>query len=392
MQNSRIMTARRIWLKIHLYLGLWAGLVFVLLGLTGSLLVFDHAIDEWLNPSLLRTANAGAHRPLEEIAAAAARACPDLPPPDFLMLPRRPGGVYTVFFAGPAGSDDSYRVEVTVDPVTGEVLGRRVWGEYLMSWIYKLHYTLHLAALGETVVGLTGFLLMASVATGAYLWWPILRRGGLRRSLRIKRSHLAFDLHKIVGSASALVLVVLAFTGAYMIFPEWFKPALAVVSTETPYPADLRSRARPGTAAIRVDEAVAIAAHVFPDARLKGVQLPRGPEGVFVITMRRPGEVRRSWGASRAWIDQYGGEVLVVRDGLDQTFADTFIAWQFPLHSGEAFGLAGRWVVCGAGLTPALLYATGLRLWWRKRRSRGRQQARKAHRRLRPALAQSEAG
>lgn len=31
---------RKLWLKIHLYLGLFAGAVFVLIGLTGSLLAF----------------------------------------------------------------------------------------------------------------------------------------------------------------------------------------------------------------------------------------------------------------------------------------------------------------------------------------------------------------
>ncbi|MGH7201474.1 MAG: PepSY domain-containing protein, partial [Planctomycetaceae bacterium] len=46
---------------------------------------------------------------------------------------------------------------------------------------------------------------------------------------------------------------------------------------------------------------------------------------------------------------------------------------QFPLHNGEAFGLAGRWIVFFSGLTPAVLYVTGVTIWWRRRRSRRRQ-------------------
>lgn len=42
-------TRRQFWLKIHLCLGLFAGAVFVLTGLTGSLLAFEHPLDEWLN-------------------------------------------------------------------------------------------------------------------------------------------------------------------------------------------------------------------------------------------------------------------------------------------------------------------------------------------------------
>ena len=44
--------ARRIWLSIHLYLGLSIGAVLVLLGLTGSILVFYLDIDQILNPQM----------------------------------------------------------------------------------------------------------------------------------------------------------------------------------------------------------------------------------------------------------------------------------------------------------------------------------------------------
>ena len=44
---------RKLWLRVHLYLGLFAGAVFVLIGLTGSLLAFKFSLDEWLNPKLM---------------------------------------------------------------------------------------------------------------------------------------------------------------------------------------------------------------------------------------------------------------------------------------------------------------------------------------------------
>ena len=49
-----------------------------------------------------------------------------------------------------------------------------------------------------------------------------------------------------------------------------------------------------------------------------------------------------------------------------------FMGWQFPLHNGDALGLAGRWLVFLGGWLPALLFGTGLYLWWRKHQLRRR--------------------
>jgi hypothetical protein len=44
---------RKVWLNLHLYIGLLGGALFVLTSLTGSLLVFYKTIDEWMNPEQL---------------------------------------------------------------------------------------------------------------------------------------------------------------------------------------------------------------------------------------------------------------------------------------------------------------------------------------------------
>lgn len=48
---------------------------------------------------------------------------------------------------------------------------------------------------------------------------------------------------------------------------------------------------------------------------------------------------------------------------------DKFLEWQFPLHTGEAFGLRGRILVCIAGFVPSVLYAKVFIRWRQKRRS-----------------------
>ena len=369
---------RPIWLRAHLYLGLTLGLLLALLGLTGSFLVFNHAIDEWLNPALLRATRPDAPRaPVAAIVQAADAAARDLTPTSrLLMPPRHPGGVFVVYQTEP-GEGHGRLTEIHVDPTTALVLGRRVWGEYFVSWVYMLHSHLHAGEAGETAVGLSGVALLASVATGLLLWWPILRRGGLRAAARVKRSHLNFDLHKVAGVGSSLALAVVAFSGVYMVFPHWFAAPLAAVAPLTPFVPVTNPPAPAGTAAeITADAALDAARPHFPGARWVATSLPVKPTDPYVVTFRRPGEVRRTWGRCVAWVDRHTGATLKVQDGNVQTAGDVFADWQFPLHNGEAFDLPGRWLVFATGLSPTLLGVTGALLWWRKRRGRARQRAR----------------
>ncbi len=378
---KRRLGARRLWLAVHRWLALVVGLLFVLLGLTGSLIVFGHRLDELLNPELLTTNGRGEYRSLDAILDAARRAVPGAEMASgILFMPRTAAGVFVARLTVPGDRKGETRVvEVGIDPYTAEVLGQRPYGSALMSIIYDLHWRLLLGDAGRTIVGLLGLCLMVSLATGLYLWWP--GRGTVASALTIKRGaspkRLNFDLHRTLGLYSAVVLLVIVFSGVYMIFPHYVTRAVEMFSpVTTEYPAQLRSSPRPGARPIPISRAVAIADSVFPKAELKFVVLPEGPQGVYQVTKRKPGEARRSGGASRVFIDQYSGEVLMVQDPDGMTAGDVFLAWQFSLHNGEAFGLAGRWVVFAAGLVPLALYVTGLVIWWNKRGARLRREER----------------
>ena len=51
---------------------------------------------------------------------------------------------------------------------------------------------------------------------------------------------------------------------------------------------------------------------------------------------------------------------------------ERFLAWQFPLHTGLAFGRVGQIVIAVTGLAIVALSVTGFYVWWRKWRERRR--------------------
>ena len=359
------------WLRLHLYVGLIGGGLFVLTSLTGSLLVFYKTIDEWLNPEqVIRTV--GPDRPLSDIAAGARTVHPDWSPPDTLIFPLHERDTFHAWFKDPAAAPPEVRWHVVaVDPSTARPLSDREWGSFFVSFIYELHQELLLGKPGEIFVGILALFLLLSIGSGLYLWWP--SPGKLRRALTFQtdgsliRKH--YDLHKLTGLVGALLLTLLALTGFYLEFPDavasvvqWFSPVREAGPEDQP-----RSEWQAGVPTILPEQAIAIARATFPDARPMWMGLPQHERDSYSVGLRQPEEIRQAGGQTEVWIDQYSGAVLRAQDWREFTGGETFLAWLFPLHNGEAFGLTGRWLILVAGLTPLLLYVTALWMWWLKR-------------------------
>lgn len=346
------------------------------IGASGSALVFDHRIDEWLNPKLLLAASGGGQPiGLDALHAAVRAAVPQALPGAFIRLPRRPDGVVQFDVdlpaRGPRGTAEEW--QVMVDPVSAVVQGSRRADTHLMALIYDFHWRLLSGATGACIVGWLGVVLLAIVASGLYLWWP--RSGRFRIGLVFKRGGRGirrwFDLHRVVGAYGAVPFTIIAFSGVYMIFPHYVEPVVLGLSPSVMRrSAEPRSQPVAATEPIGIDAAVTVARALWPHAELKYVALPATADGVIQVTLRQPGEVRRSGGATRVYVDQYSGAVRGVRDPGRASAGDTFLAWQFPLHNGEAGGLPGRWLVVAAGCAPLALVLSGAVIWWRKRRAR----------------------
>ncbi|WP_229419101.1 PepSY-associated TM helix domain-containing protein [Pseudoduganella flava] len=370
---------------LHLYLALAFGLPFVLAGITGVALAWMPELDGTLNPGLMRvpgrTAPLPAPGPLAERAALMLAQDARYGKPTGLQLPEEPDGVIVASYrtAKPASSTAlAVTRQVMVDPVTLTVLGERNWGEFglsrplLTSTLFHLHRYLFAGEAGKTVMGVAGLALALVAAVGIALWWPRATWNAFVKSFAIAghwrtlRFHYSF--HRSAGMIAAPVLLVLGFSGLYFNLPDWVRPAVAAVATVTP-PAKPKNAGKTGTD-IGAAQAVAAAQAYNPAGRVSRIGLPAGPRAPYEIRMRQPGEVRKGDGNTRLFIDAYTGRLVGVRDPLRAPAGDTFLNWQYPLHTGEAFGTPGRLLISVAGITPLAFMVTGLVLWLSRRRRR----------------------
>jgi|TARA_E500000305_G_C4025563_1_gene241566 uncharacterized iron-regulated membrane protein len=357
---------RRAIAQLLRYAGLLLGVCLALTGLTGSLLIFDHALDESLTPAL-RVSPSPSAASLQSVLTAAEAAAPSGSELIRLDFARQPGSPHTVRFRGAAGAGgERPLVEASVDPASGRVLALREWGQYPMSWLYRLHYTLLAGDTGKTLVGLFGLCLLFFCISGLYLWWP--RRGNWKRALSIEHRRgalrLLWDSHRVAGVIAVPVLCLSALTGIAMVFAQ---PTAFVVGSvlET---RDVPSYSvEPMGVPLPPDTLIERALQHWPGSVLKRIYFPRAEQDSVRITLRLPGELWSNHGASSVWLDPYSGEVLGEWAMPHLPAGNRLLAWIFPLHNADALGLWARWLWIIAGLMPTLLFASGGWLWWRKR-------------------------
>ncbi|MGO8848037.1 MAG: PepSY-associated TM helix domain-containing protein [Methylocella sp.] len=383
---SGLAIGRKLWLAVHKYIGLFAGAVFVLIGLTGSILAFGSQIDTWLNADVMSVeppANGEArYRTIEEILTAAKSVIPTsgklLP---FVLFPRRPGACFRLVYSVPAGQDRTKTYDIFVNPYSAAVTGQRlandtgsVFARPFIEVVGTFHYTLLLGDLGETAVGFIALFLFGSLLSGIVLFWPW--PGRWRQALTIKwgatKERFIFDLHRTTGIYACLLLGVMFFSGIYMIF----KPQVrAIVELVSPVHLNLmpvlKSERRGAETPLGPDSVAAIVDRIMPDGELTMMQLPDDADGVYVVGKRAPDEVNFADAQRRLVVDQNSGKILYIQEPKHFTAGEKFLEWQYPLHSGEAFGTIGRTFIMVMGFVPLTLYVTGFLRWrqkWRGRR------------------------
>jgi uncharacterized iron-regulated membrane protein len=384
MRSLALRGSPRQWLaKLHRWSGL-AVLAFLLIAsLTGSWLAYRHEMDRWINPELRLVQPRSERVSLSEVYARVERRFPD-GRVTTAVLQEKPDDALVVYLASKTGTELPFN-QIYVDPYTGQILGQRsttrlrFTKEYLDPFILRIHYSLLLERSGLVFMGVVAIVWFLSNLIGVALSWPhawrrlvawipilsVRARGGAYK--------VNYDLHRAMSMALLPILIVLAFTSIALNLPEVVRPAVNAFS-----PITTRPPARiPQLDAQRIvgpDRAVARAMAAVPGGRVTSI-FGDVSRAWYSVLLRRDGDVA-PYGDHFVYIDFATGDVAALRLAEERTAGDSFLAWQFPLHTGLAFGRAGQAVIAITGLCLVAISVTGFYVWWRKWRERRSARAR----------------
>ncbi len=351
---------KRLW-QLHSWLGLVAGLGLLIMGLSGSLLMFHEELEQVFNPEFVRVSPTAAGRlSPDELRTAVESQLSGYEITGWLYQydqPELADVIYTIAH----GSDEW--LLATVDPYTGRLLATpREPRSTLTGWLLELHYTLFADHVGLLVVAIFGLLLCLLGVSGVWIYrefWKNLFTLRWGRGARIFCS----DLHKAVGISSVAFNLVLGFTGTFWNITHLAAEGWFAEHEHTKLP----GRLYPDT--LSLNTLFADGSERIPGFRANYVSFPWEPGLGFTLwgAVEPRGVLRSPYGSTVAY-DVNGG--YTAHDDLRTASVWRQILDAFrPLHFGDFGGWPIKILWALGGLTPGILAVSGF-LIWRSRRKR----------------------
>jgi uncharacterized iron-regulated membrane protein len=352
--------------QLHRYLGLACGLILIVIGLTGSLLIFATEIEHQLIQNKIgKVFPQGDPISIDQIFATVQN---ELKRSSGLTLGNLllPQDATSPYQARLSDAND-HLVQLFIDPYTGQIMGSLPQAENWTRGVLDLHYQLLAGQSGMVIAGISALLLFILSLTGIVLW-PGWRKliSGFKIKWNAHPKRLNFDLHKVAGIITAVFLAFTGFTGFCWNFYDW-SSAVIYAATLTPKPPELVSNPLPGQPLLAASNLVEIANQALPNSVTTYVNLPDKPNDIVRIGKRQSHEAAE-YGDSEVVLDPYTGKVLRVQDSKSLGLGDRILNSFIPLHFGTFWGLPSRLLYVFVGLAPLILFITGLVMWWHRKR------------------------
>ncbi len=352
---------RNILFQIHWFLGITAGLVLAVMGVTGAAISFEPEIVAALNPDRPAAVRLTGPELIERVmvqrpGAKIAR----------LTVPTAPGEPTMVGYT--IGGLKERHTE-RLDPATGVLLGEPR-GSGVFEVMEDLHRWLALPGngngIGRQITGFSAIALIYFALSGLYLRWPrrpLDWRNWFVLDLKKTGRNLHRALHAVIGGWVLVFYLVSGFTGLWWSYGWYREGVRAMLVAEAPKRADKPAKDVP------VDLSRAWAGFVrATDGRTyERVTANARDHGEVQFRAKLPGG-RHDRVTDELTIDGTTGALLTDTPYATRPLGEDIVTSVYEIHRGAYFGLIGRIAMLLASLTMPLFTITGFLLYFARRR------------------------
>jgi uncharacterized iron-regulated membrane protein len=368
------MTFKRAVFWAHLVVGVAAGLVILLLSVTGVLLTYERQIVDFAKN---RAVSAAAGRaPLDADALVAAALAHGAAPGHSVVLPRDPGAAIEVL--------SGRRSAFLLDPYSGAVMqGAGEGTKAFFSTVTDFHRWLALSGesrlAGRAITGAANLAFLFILVSGLYLWWPrVWRWVAVRPKLLFRASLPAgrardYNWHHVFAAWAFVPLFAIVVSGVVISYP-WASALVFRAYGEAPPAAAGLRRAAPieaptaeaGTAApLSAARLLDLARAEIPTYRSLAFRIP-APDAAAVEIRVDTGNGAQFDRQTSLIIARANGAIRARLGSAEATPGQRARVFLRFLHTGEVFGWVGQTLAGLASVASIFLVYTGLALAWRR--------------------------
>lgn len=225
---------KKTFFQIHWFLGITAGLILSIMGVTGAIYSYEPQILKWMNSDSYTVQV----QEQDKLSPAQLYQHFQTQNPEMkinsITVAQDPSASSTVNIVK-EGARRGYNM--MVNPYTAEVLPE-IKGREFFQFVQQLHRNLTVGPVGKQITGACTLMLIFFVLSGLYLRWP--KRHSIKQWLAVKPQlkgrNFIWDLHAVVGTWVVIFYLILACTGLTWSYGWWRDGMYKVLGVERPQP------------------------------------------------------------------------------------------------------------------------------------------------------------
>lgn len=374
---------RNILFQAHWLIGITAGTVLIVVGLTGAILSFEPELSRVMNPSVMSVTPQGVALSPDALVERIKATTPEKPIASLTLASSPDESARVTFVPAPPAKRGESRY---VNPYTGELLGSLA-GEGFFRFVIQLHRYLASGDVGKHIVGASTLAVIYLALSGLYLRWPANVfdwRSWLTLRWSLKGRNFWWELHSVLGTWVLVVYLFAALTGLYWSY-DWYRDAMFAV-TGAPKPAQQQASGggdKAGRGPSITDQELArdlgsgwngfrSRIEHFETATIRMPSKAGKPVQITYLD-RDPPHLRA---VNRILIDPASGNAVEHERYADKPTNAKIMSSVYALHTGRFFGLPGVVVLAIASLTMAISGISGWLLYLDRRRKKARRRER----------------
>lgn len=368
---------KRFLFQIHWLLGISAGLVLALIGLTGALYSFSDELIHIIDPAVTSVqADGRSTLPAPGLLAQIQKTHPYV---SSLTFSADPHQAARVGFMQPLADTGKKKFELQyLNQYTGELLGKPTSEESFRT-ILKLHRNLLLDAPGKAITGASTLVFLFLLVSGVYLRWPktlpLNWRSWLHLDMHSSGRNFFSNLHVVMGAWLWLAYLLVALSGlswSYTWVHSGLEQLLGAQKTQ-PVAASAKPKTQTGLNAAPQPEEASLdrvwktfqdAAPAYQKMILLLPSSPQKPVQILYLSLDAP----HPYANNRMLIEASNGALQKHEMYADKSPGEKLLASLYALHSGAYFGTAGRIIMLLASALLPLFALTGWIMYLQRRK------------------------